>query len=128
MAIETLTKFTGSGITIFKIIYDKVTNNKEQKRNAILALQNAVNSTRIFLQDNLKDKNNYQPNKELSELWLVAFKEIHPIDVDLADRLRHKSKFWTNPQRWMEEPSSMELVPKLLELEDYADSLLVQMK
>ena len=126
--VGTMTDFAQIAITLFEHIRDFAGRKKTRLKNAIVALQNAVNRTRCFLEDELDNKDKYKPNPELAEHWINAFKEIHPIDSDLAERLRHKSKFWTNPQKWLGEPGALELVPKLRELEDYAEGLLLKLK
>jgi len=125
--INTVAKFTASGISILKFIYDKITGNRDQKIHAITALQTATNMTRIFLEDNLDNPEKYKPNEKLSNAWMNAFHVVEPVDYDMAVLLRNKSKFWTNPQKWLGEPGALELVPKLRELEDYADGLLVKL-
>ncbi len=65
------------------------------------------------------------PNEILSNLWLDAFTSMIRIDKQLAFSLREKSKFWSNPQRWLAEDSAMELVPDLQELNEKCDSILV---
>src|SRR5690606_20375767 len=95
---------------------------------ALSKMQRAVNATRIFLKDNLSDHDSYQPNENLSVVWLEAFEAIHKFDGELADKLRFKSNFWANPKKWLKEPGALELVPKLIELDDYIEGNLAELK
>lgn len=47
---------------------------------------------------------------------------------ELPEYLHSKSKFWGHPQDWLNEPTSMELVPKLNYLNDQCDMLLIELK
>jgi len=96
-------------------ILSKKGTRLEKKQEAIRHLQNAINATRIYLVDN---NHHYAPNYQLSELWTTAFSSMNPFNKELADMLRNKGMFWSDPQSWLNEPGAMELVPKLNELSD----------
>ncbi len=120
MELKTLAAFTGQGINIIDRIIKQKEIQKAIKVHAIRSLQDAINNTEAYLE---KSGKTYDINTDLSEFWLNAFEAISPIDMDLAQRLRHKSRFWSNPQKWLQERGSMELIPKLRELNNYCDSV-----
>ena len=121
MELKTLAAFTGQGINIIDRIIKRKEIQRAIKIHAIRSLQKAINNTEAYLE---KSGKTYDINTDLSDLWLNAFEAISPIDMDLAQRLRYKSRFWSNPQKWLQERGSMELVPKLRELNNYCDSVI----
>jgi hypothetical protein len=122
MSLETIF----SGIELADKLIDKVLSKKgtriDNKIDAVVSMQRAINTTENYL---TTSNNNYVPNEILSNLWLDAFTSMIRIDKQLAFSLREKSKFWSNPQRWLAEDSAMELVPDLQELNEKCDSILV---
>ena len=50
------------------------------------------------------------------------------IDKKLAFSLRQKSKFWSNPQKWIREDGAMELVPDLQELNEKCEMILIELE
>ncbi len=118
-----------SGIRTAIAVTDKVLSKKgtriDNKIIAVSAMQRAINATEIYL---TTSNRNYSPNENLSNLWLEAFTAMIKIDKSLAIRLREKSKFWSNPQRWLQEESAMELVPDLQELNEKCEMILVELE
>ncbi|AXT19792.1 hypothetical protein D7030_01375 [Flavobacteriaceae bacterium AU392] len=117
-----------SGVRTANSIADRVLPKKgtriEHKIIAISSLQRAINATETYL---TQSNRNYTPNQELSELWLQAFTSMIKIDKELAGRLRDKSRFWSNPQRWLQEDGAMELVPTLQELDEKCEMILLEL-
>lgn len=106
----------------------KKENLSHEKRNliseALIAIQSASIKTRNFI-----EIEGYIQNEDLSDLWLVALQkslkaEIQELPVYLFD----KAKFWGRPQDWLNEESSMELVPKLNYLDEQCEELLIKVK
>lgn len=96
---------------------------RERLSEALTSIQYASIETRNFI-----DNNGYEPNMDLAKLWNVALqKSINAELKELPDYLHSKSKFWGKPQDWINEPTSMELVPKLKYINEQCDSLLVQL-
>lgn len=118
-----------SGIKTAESLLGKVLSKKgtrlQKKIEAVSLMQRAINSTEIYLTNS---NHTYQPNEDLSEQWLVAFTAMLSIDKKLANRLRAKSKFWTNPQRWLLEENTMELVPDLNELDQKCEMLIIELE
>lgn len=117
-----------SGIRTAVQVTDKVLSKRgtriDDKIRAVTCMQRAINATESYLQSSNR---NFSPNDNLSNLWLDAFTAMIKIDKRLAIRLREKSKFWSNPQQWIEEEGAMELVPDLKELNESCDLILVEL-
>lgn len=114
-----------SGINTAESISGRILSKRgtrlEQKIEAVENLQLAINASTIYL---ASSKNTYDPNLEISQLWLKAFSSMLPFDKELAIKLRQKSLFWTDPQSWLNEASSMELLPKLNELNERCEEMI----
>lgn len=117
-----------SGINTASSLLNKVLSKRgtriENKIKAVVVMQKAINNTEAFL---VKSKHNYQPNEALSNLWLDAFKEMIKIDKSLAKSLHSKSKFWSNPKKWLQEEGAMELIPTLKELDEKCNQILAEL-
>ena len=97
---------------------------RERISAALVSIQIASIQTRNFI-----NNNGYEPNIELSQLWSDALKKSIDAQIeDLPDYLHNNSKFWGNPQDWLNEPSSMEIVPKLNTLNEKCEMLLIELK
>lgn len=110
--------------TLLNQVLSKRGTRVSQKINAVARIQEAINTTKIYITES---KGNYLPNTTLSKLWLDAFTAMIPVNTDLAHRLRQKSKFWTDPQSWFKESGALELVPDLSELDDRCEELLIEL-
>ena len=121
MEITTLIQLGSKGGSILDRIISWRSTRKALKVHAITLLQKAINQTEIYLE---VSGGAYLPNQELSNAWIEAFEAIAPIDSDLAIQLRHKSRFWSNPQKWLNEPRALRLIPKLRDLSDRCEYLL----
>lgn len=105
----------------------KLFSGKEDKVNlskAITAIKQASIETKCYI-----EKEGYKTNTELSTLWLNAMNASVQAGITgkLPEYLYHKADFWGSPQEWLNNPQSMELVPKLRALKDECDSLLVKL-
>lgn len=118
-----------SGIRTANSLTDRVLSKKgtriDNKILAVSSLQRAINATEIYL---TTSNRNYIPNENLSNLWLEAFTAMIKIDKELAGRLRQKSMFWSNPQRWLQEDTAMELIPDLQELNEKCEMILIELE
>ena len=100
----------------------KLTGTQREKVcDTIIAIKTAIESTRTFI-----NSTGYQPNTDLTRLWRECLSKAVAADINegLEDFLYHKADFWGNPQQWLNEPSAMELVPKLKDLDKKCDVLL----
>ncbi len=121
----------GESISVIKFVeslLDKVLTKKgtriTKKVNAVKLMRRALNNTEAYL---TKTNHDYSPNEQLSNLWNDAFEAMISIDKDLAWRLDDKSRFWSNPQYWIANEGSMELIPSLDELNNKCEELLVEL-
>ncbi len=97
---------------------------RERLSDALTSIQFASIKTRDFI-----NSSGYEPNMDLAELWNIALKKSINAELkELPEYLHNKSKFWGKPQDWLNEPTSMELVPKLNYINDQCDMLLIQLK
>lgn len=116
-----------NGITsIIKAITNKVigANTTLQEREAIskclVSIQKATIKTQAFIK-----AEGYKPNMELTELWQDALeKSINANVEEVPQYLFYKAQFWSEPNVWLDSPSSMELVPKLQYLRDQCEIIL----
>lgn len=97
---------------------------RERLSDALTSIQFASIKTRNFI-----DNTGYEPIMDLAELWNIALKKSINAELkELPEYLHSKSKFWGKPQDWLNEPTSMELVPKLNYINDQCDMLLIELK
>lgn len=91
---------------------------------AITAIQKATIRTRNFISDH-----GYKRNEELTELWHNALNKVVAANIDegLPDYLYQKARFWGEPKDWISNPTSLELIPKLSQLDEKCGMLLVKL-
>lgn len=122
MSFSSFISALSTGLNLVKLSKE----SKKSKVEALTSIQLAVIKTREHL-----EAKGYKANTELSKYWLNAFEkaEIANIvnDYYSTQGLFFKAKFWENPQYWLIEKGSMELVPKLKTLELQCDSLIAQL-
>lgn len=92
---------------------------------AITSIQKATIKTRNFITDS-----GYQRNEELSDLWHDALNKAIAARLGdhLPDYLYQKAKFWGEPSDWLNEPDTLRLVPKLGQLDETCEMLLLKLK
>ena len=121
MVLSTLFSGLNSIRTIIDSILSKRGTRIEKKIIALGKLQEAINATESYL---IKKHHKANPNTELSRLWVEAFTAMIPIDKVLAKMLRNNSRSWSNPESWLKNPGTMELLPTLHELNEACESIL----
>ena len=118
-----------SVIGLFGNALEKVKSKKgtrlEKKITAVGDLQKAINATKSYL---VTSNKNYSPNTDLSNLWNTAFTSMIPFDKVLANQLRDKGRFWSDPQSWLNNPSSMELIPNLKDLDEKCEQMIITLE
>ena len=106
---------------------EKSRAKKDKVTEAIVSIQTAIIETRKYI-----NENGYNPNTDLSKLWLTAFEKTEKAEIysknEFPEYLYNKARFWGDPKVWLKEPSAMELVPTLISLEEKTDSILVKLK
>src|SRR5687768_10355083 len=74
------------------------------RQQAIRAVWSAVDNTRMYIRMiNAGRVDSSEPNPELVDLWSEASLQIAAFDPGLADRLRSKAEYWSDPQQWNDE-------------------------
>jgi hypothetical protein len=117
-----------SGMGLTESVLDKVLSKRgtriAKKISSVTLMQRAINNTEAYL---TRTNHDYAPNETLSNLWNDAFASMISIDKDLAWKLNDKSRFWSNPQKWIQNDGAMELIPSLNELSEKCEQLLVEL-
>lgn len=100
-------------------------NEREKIINAITSIQIATIESRNFINDY-----GYKRNPDLTNLWHDALKKVvaAKIEDNLPEYLYHKAKFWGEPKDWINNPTTLELVPKLNYLDEKCEMLLKTIK
>lgn len=118
----------------FKIVFVKVldkvkkgyydtTDKKTKLAEALTSINQAILETKRFIKNE-----GYIDNTELSRLWHESFNKSVAAELKdgLPEYLYHKADFWGEPQEWLNNQASMEIVPKLNDLKKLCDTILVQ--
>jgi hypothetical protein len=131
-----LVDFIGKEILVegFKVAFEKILGkinknyfNTIEKRTrlaeALTSINQAIIETKRFIRDE-----GYFDNTELSKLWHEAFNKSVAADLEdgLPEYLYHKADFWGDPQEWINNPASLEIVPKLRDLKRLCDGIMVR--
>jgi hypothetical protein len=75
----------------------------EEYTAAIRTVWRAVDITRMFLTGNRRGNYSVTPsNAQLVDLWSEAALAIAVVDEELAERLRMKAEYWSDPSDWTE--------------------------
>jgi len=98
---------------------------KQKAAKAIRAILEASSATRAFI-----GNAGYIRSPEIEKKWLDAMELVVEADIGeaLPKYLIYKAKFWGQPEEWIYNPASLELVPKLAEIEERCDALLRLLK
>ena len=117
---------------VMKIVVERVAanyfNDKAKKVvlvKAITKINQAILETKKFIRNE-----GYKTNTELSKFWHEALEASIAADLgeELPDFLYHKADYWGDPEEWNNNPSALEIVPKLKDLKELCDELMVQLK
>lgn len=98
----------------------------ERISEALVSMQAAIIATRHFIEEN-----GYQSSPNLSNLWLQAFGKVKNARIysdNFPEYLYDKARFWGAPKDWLKEPGSLELIPKLNDLEKECERLMVMLR
>ena len=98
----------------------KLSHSRKMKIvTAIKALMLAISHTRAFIK-----ATGYVSNTSLEEEWLIALEKCEDAKIsEIAEYLYNKAKFWGQPEDWLNYDSSLELIPKLDELQSRCDEI-----
>jgi len=96
---------------------------KDAVREAFKNLKNATHATRVHI-----EAKGYVANPELSKLWTSASTSMMEAklfgDSSFIYNIAKKGDFWSDPPKWRQEKGSMEIVPKLRDVDDKCDEIL----
>lgn len=119
----------------FKIVFDKVldkvnkgyfdtTEKKVKLSEALTSINQAILETKKFIRNE-----GYIDNTELSKLWHEALNKSISAELKdgLPEYLYHKADFWGEPKEWLNNKSSLEIVPKLNDLKVLCDGIMVRL-
>lgn len=109
-------KFNGKGAV----------EQKVKIADAITSIKVAIVESRKFIQNV-----GYETNAELVKLWQEAFNKTVAANIDdqrLLDALYYKADFWGTPKDWLDNPHTLELIPKLKNLNEECQALLIKIK
>ncbi|MGG9972762.1 hypothetical protein ACQ33O_13300 [Ferruginibacter sp. SUN002] len=109
--------------TVFKDVRDFLTGNAENNINA----HEAINDAFINTYDYLKNKNGeYLPNPNLAKDWNKASAAVMRINPNLGELLYHKSRFWLDPQLYINLNRADEII-KLKEIVDEMERIRIKL-
>ncbi len=88
--------------TVFKDIGSFLIGQADKKKESVVNAHKAINTAFIMTYDYLRNMNGqYVPNMELAEIWNQASASVMKVDQGLGEMLYHKSRFWLDPQLYI---------------------------
>ncbi len=88
--------------TVFKDIGTFLTGQADKKKDSVVNAHKAINTAFIKTYDYLRNSNGqYIPNTELAEVWNQASASVMRVDQGLGEMLYYKSRFWLDPQLYI---------------------------
>ena len=88
--------------TVFKDIGTFLTGQSDKKKESVINAHIAINTAFIKTYDYLRNnKGQYVPNTELAEVWNQASGSVLRVNQGLGEMLYHKSRFWLDPQLYI---------------------------
>jgi hypothetical protein len=119
----------------FKLVFEKLLTKVSdgyfdtvEKRTKLAEALTSINQAIIETKKFIKNQG-YTDNVDLSRLWHDALNKSIAADLKdgLPEFLYHKADFWGEPQEWLNNPSSLEIVPKLNDLKHLCDQVMVRL-
>lgn len=111
-------------IKVISWVADKLVSHSDGKKiltnDAITAIHAAWTRTYNYLNN---QNGEYIPNQELSDLWNQAANSTRLVNVELAQQLTKKSRFWIHPNL-----PRQDRIIKLVELTDEMEKLNLKFK
>jgi hypothetical protein len=92
----------GGMIGIVRNILDFLTNQGDKKKANVIEAHRAINTAFIQTYDYLRNRaGEYIPRPDLAEAWNLASAAVMKFDENLGDMLYHKSRFWLDPDLYI---------------------------
>ena len=116
---------------VFEKLLDKVNkgyfdtiDKKTRLAQALTSINQAILETKRFIRNQ-----GYVDNTELSRLWHDALDKSVAADLKdgLPEYLYHKADFWGEPREWLDNPGSLDIVPKLDDLKRLCDGIMIRL-
>ena len=116
---------------VFEKLLDKVNkgyfdtiDKKTRLAQALTSINQAILETKRFIRNQ-----GYVDNTELSRLWHDALDKSVAADLKdgLPEYLYHKADFWAEPREWLDNPGSLDIVPKLDDLKRLCDGIMIRL-
>jgi len=104
----------------FKDITTFLTGQADKKKGNVIESHKAINTAFIKTYDYLRNRNGeYVSNPELAEVWNQASAAIMKVDESLGNMLYHKSRFWLDPQLYI----NLNRESEIIELDQIVDEM-----
>lgn len=119
----------------FKLVFEKILIKLNEgffdtidKRTRLVEALTSINQAILETKKFIKDEG-YVDNTGLSKLWHEALNKSIAADLKdgLPEYLYHKADFWGEPKEWLNNKSSLEIVPKLNDLKRLCEGILVRL-
>ncbi len=109
--------------TVFKDVVLFLVGQTETKKNNTIEAHKTIHSAFIKTYDYIRNKNGqYSPNPELAEVWNIASAAIMKVDIQLGTMLHNKSRFWIDPQFYINLKGRNEII-ELMEIVEEMEKL-----
>ncbi|GAA0894123.1 hypothetical protein GCM10009122_38030 [Fulvivirga kasyanovii] len=104
--------------------YFGTVEKKTKLSEALTSINQAILETKKFIRNE-----GYVDNTDLSKLWHIALNKSVAADLKegLPKYLYHKADFWGEPREWLDNKASLEIVPKLNDLKNLCDGIMVKL-
>lgn len=113
--------------TVFKDIGVFLQGQADKKKENIINAHKDINTAFIKTYDYLRNNNGeYIPNTELAEVWNQASASILRVDKELGETLYNKSRFWLDPQLYINLSRDSEII-ELNEVVDEMERLRIKL-
>lgn len=114
--------------TVFKDVGSYISGQASKKKEGIAKAHNSINQAFIKTYDYLRNnQGNYVPKPELAEVWSNAASDIMNIDHGLGEMLYNKSRFWLDPELYINLNRQSEII-ELNQVVDEMERLRMKLK
>lgn len=92
----------------------------DKKKDSVINAHKTINTAFIKTYDYLRNNNGkYIPNPQLAEEWNQAAASVMKLNYGLGEMLFHKSRFWTDPQLYI----NLNRESEIIELNEILDEM-----
>ena len=109
--------------SVLNDVLTKLSGQASKKKKYIAQAHKSINAAFIKTYDYLRNnQGNYKPKPQLAEVWNVASSTIMNIDKELGEMLYKKSRFWLDPELYLNLNRQSEII-KLNQIVDEMERL-----